>query len=557
MSVPHFLRRHSSLLFYSGWFLLGLLQAIFTELQDDEAYYWVYARFLDWGYFDHPPLTALLIKGGTALFSNELGVRIFPLLLNTATLWLTEQLIPARNRLLFYALCLSAAVLQIIGFWAVPDVPLLFFTALFFWCYRNFLKDPYGKNIIVLALACALLLYTKYHGAIIILFTLFSNLRLLKQWPIYAAGGFALLLFLPHLFWQYQHDWVSFRYHLFESNVNRYKFSYTTDYMAGQLLLAGPLAGPIFLWATFRCKAMDKLEKALQFTAIGIFLFFLAASFKGKVEANWTAPALIPMLVLTHQYLQRHGVLKKWLYRLLPATVVLVLAARIIMLVDLVPAKPVVQRFHAWKGWPQKLAAITKGHPLVFNNSYQRASKIWFYTGQMSYSLNSHQERRSNYNFWPIEDSLLGKPVYLMDIYNVHTFSDSLQARQWTIGYRKDSAFQAFARIQLHSEVKRYIIERHDTLLLHLRATVPPAYQAYLQQHPETDQPVVIGVFKGRDWVKDIPTPLRLQHLVRQPLFQIPIVPGLEPGRYFIRLAVGTSTPLYTHNSDKIDVTVR
>ena len=136
--MPHFIRRQAQLLFYGGWFLLGLLQALFTELQDDEAYYWVYARFLDWGYFDHPPMTALLIKGGGLIFGNELGVRIFPLLLNTATLWLTERLIPERNRLLFYSLCLSVAVLQIIGFWAVPDVPLLFFTALFFGATATF-----------------------------------------------------------------------------------------------------------------------------------------------------------------------------------------------------------------------------------------------------------------------------------------------------------------------------------------------------------------------------------------------------------------------------------
>jgi hypothetical protein len=557
MVVPHFIRRHAPLLFYVGWFLLGLLQAIFTELQDDEAYYWVYARFLDWGYFDHPPMTALLIKGGGLFFGNELGVRIFPLLLNTATLWLTERLIPQPNRLLFYALCLSAAVLQIIGFWAVPDVPLLFFTALFFWCYRNFLKNPYNGNIVLLALACALLLYTKYHGAIIILFTLLSNIQLLKRWPIYAVGILALLLYAPHLFWQYQHGWVSFRYHLFESNVNRYKFSYTTDYIAGQLLLAGPFAGPIFLWATFRYKVADKLEKGLQFTAIGIFLFFLASSFKGKVEANWTAPALIPMLVLAHQFLQQHALLKKWLYRLLPAAVVMVLATRVIMMVDLVPAKLVVQKFHAWKGWPQHVKEATGGRPIVFNNSYQRASKIWFYTGQPAYSLNSHRERRNNYNFWPIEDSFLGKAVYVLDIYNLHTFPDSLPARLWKVGYRYDIAFQAFARIQFRAEGKKRDIKKNDTLLLNLRATVPQAHKTYLQQHPEADQPIVVGVFKGRDWVKDIPTPLRLQHLVRQQLFQIPIVPGLEPGQYYVRVAIGTGTDLFTHNSDKIDFTVR
>ena len=68
--------KNHRLIFYSCWILLGLLQAALTELQDDEAYYWVYGQYLDWGYFDHPPMIGLLVKAGYSLFVNELGVRL-------------------------------------------------------------------------------------------------------------------------------------------------------------------------------------------------------------------------------------------------------------------------------------------------------------------------------------------------------------------------------------------------------------------------------------------------------------------------------------------------
>ena len=42
--------------------LVNLLQAYFTEITLDEAYYYQYARDLDWGYYDHPPMVALVIK---------------------------------------------------------------------------------------------------------------------------------------------------------------------------------------------------------------------------------------------------------------------------------------------------------------------------------------------------------------------------------------------------------------------------------------------------------------------------------------------------------------
>ena len=86
----------------------------------------------------------------------------------------------------------------------------------------------------------AALLYSKYHAVLIVLFVLLSNLKLFRYYQTYMAGVIALLFFAPHLLWQYQHDWVSFRYHLFESNVNPYKFSFTLEYVGGQILLLPP-----------------------------------------------------------------------------------------------------------------------------------------------------------------------------------------------------------------------------------------------------------------------------------------------------------------------------
>src|SRR6186997_1975336 len=127
-------RNNHRLFFYSAWLLLGLIQSGLTELQDDEAYYWVYSKFLSWGYFDHPPMIAILVKMGYAIFPNELGVRLFPLLLNVFSLFIIEKLLANKNPFLFYAIVLSIAVLQLAGFMAVPDIPLIFFTALFFLC---------------------------------------------------------------------------------------------------------------------------------------------------------------------------------------------------------------------------------------------------------------------------------------------------------------------------------------------------------------------------------------------------------------------------------------
>lgn len=552
--MTNFLKTHHRILFYSTWFLLGLVQSIFTELQDDEAYYWVFSRYLDWGYFDHPPLIALLIKMGTVFFGGELGVRIVPLLLNTATLFFAEKLTEKKQPYLFYAIALSVAVLQISGFVAVPDIPLMFFAALFLWLYRKFLQQETWAHTLWLGIAAAALLYSKYHGVLVIFFVLLSNLKLLRSAKLYVAGLMAFLLFVPHLYWQLQHNWISFRYHLFESNVNPYKLSYTTDYILGQLLLAGPLAGFILWPAAFLYHTKNSFEKALKFTAVGFFLFFLLSTLKGKVEPNWTSPAIIPVMVLAHQFLLSREGWRKWLWRLLPLTLVIVLLFRVIMIVDLVPAGAIVERYHAWKGWPQEVKQRTKGLPVVFNNSYQRASKYWFYTGQMTYSLNKFDDRRNNYNFWPVEDSLVGKPVYILDIYDLHLKEDSVKTPLYTVGYEFDSSFHSFGKIEFRSN--DYSIKTKDSLRILFDIDVPPHYKTYLAQHPEVDAKIAIVIFRGRDRHSIIEAPFTLQQVLQKNIRQWTLLPSLESGDYFFRFGIMSDSRFYSHNSDKITLRV-
>lgn len=549
------LQKNHRLLFFGLWLLLGLIQSGLTEMQDDEAYYWVYSRYLDWGYFDHPPMIAVLIKLGYAIFPNELGVRLFPLLLNVFSLFIIEKLLEKKNPFLFYTIALSIVVLQLSGFVAVPDIPLIFFTALFFLCYRNFIAKTSWLNTFLLATCIALLLYSKYHAALIILFTLLSNIKLLKNYKVYVAGIVALLLFTPHLWWQYQHDWVSIRYHLFESNVNAYRLAFTTDYILGQLLLAGPLAGIVLLPAAFLYKPKNEMEKALRYTMVGIYACFFVSSFRGQVEANWTAPAIVPLIILSHQYLNEKLKWQKILYKLLPLTLVLVLFARICMLVDILPFRVVKIHYHAWKEWPKEMKERTKGLPIVFSNSYQRASKYWFYTGQMTLSQNWDRERRNNYNFWPIEDSILGKPVYFLDIHRVSRFPDSLKTAIGWIGYRYDSSFISFFKVSFGTSSKKYRLKEKQPLTMTCNLKLSDQYESFIRNHQFSDT-IKIDFFNKKGWVKEVITNLSLHNLIDHKIFNITIDPELPKGEYFFRFSIKNSFYNATHNSDKIGLVI-
>ena len=406
------LLRNHRLVFYVGWALLSFIQAANTELFDDEAYYWVYSRFIDWGYFDHPPMIAAMIKAGYAIFQNEVGVRLFVLILNTATIFFVHQLTYKKDDLLFYAVATSVAVAQVGGFIAVPDTPLLFFVVLFFWLYQRFLQNNNITNAILLGICMACMLYSKYHGVLVIIFVLLSNLKLFVNKYTYVAALVCLVLFAPHLYWQYRHNFPSIQFHLFERNAANYRFAFTTEYLIGQIAFAGPIIGWFLLWAAFRYRPYSYPERAMQFTLAGTYIVFLLSTYKGRVEANWTVAAFIPLMVLSHRYLVKNYRLQKWIYRSVPITILVVLAARLYIM-SWFPPIPWIKRneFHGNRKWTTEMHKKAGNLPVVFIDTYQKASKYWFYSGMPAFSLNSPYYRRNNFNMWPVEDSLMGKTV--------------------------------------------------------------------------------------------------------------------------------------------------
>jgi len=401
--------------FYLLWLAVGLLHAGSAGLFDDEAYYWMYAQYPSMGYFDHPPMIGLLIKCGYALFANELGLRFFIVLMSTGTVWGIDALLSQRNDRLFYAMALSMGLMQVGGIIAVPDIPLMFFVVLFFLAYRRFLDQQGWSSTIALALTIAGMLYSKYHGILIVFFTLISNISLLKKWQTWMTALIALGLFSPHLYWQYTHDFPSFRYHLFERNASYYKFEYTTEYIFGQILLAGPLIGWLLLWAACNRKTVDHLEKALRWGLFGIYGFFLINTLKGRVEANWTAPAFIALFVLSHQQLNERPKAAKWVYRLFIPSFLLIMLVRVYMMLDINPS-PLMPKdeFHKNAEWAKVIRKKADGRAIVFVNTYQRPSQYMFYTKEKAYGLNNIFYRRNNFNFWPVEADVFGKPALVI-----------------------------------------------------------------------------------------------------------------------------------------------
>jgi len=398
------------------WLLVNLFSAFFTPLYSDEAYYALFARNLDFGYFDHPPMIALMIRIGLSLFNNEFGVRLLSVVAVSIALYFIYKLAEVHKPLLFLACILSIFGLNVLGFLALPDSPLLLFAALFFVVYKRFLAEESYINSLLLGLIIALMLYSKYHGFLVIVFTLISNLKLFKSYKFYISAVVAFLLFIPHILWQLNNDFVSLLYHLFERSASVYKGSFTFEYLLGQILYYGPISAVFLLIASVTFRHSGLFEKTLIWNLWGFLGFFLISTFKGRVEVNWTLPVLIPLIIFFLKSGCKNPEFEKWFYILAIPIAILIILLRLQAVYPVFNIE--IDRINDFRGQRElgkEVVEKCEGLPIVSNN-YQKAGLISFYTNTFVPSINVNS-RRNQFNLWHSDNSLRFKKVAFVNNY--------------------------------------------------------------------------------------------------------------------------------------------
>jgi hypothetical protein len=418
--------------FIACWTTLNLLQAYLLELHGDEAYYWLYAQKPDWGYFYHPPMMAVFIKIGYALFQNELGTRLVTVLTNGLAIYLLWLILKkyAVSAKWFILLVSGVLVFHVYGFTTTPDAPLFFFAVLFYYCYQKYAGQDSWRMGFIIGLVVACLLYSKYHGVLLVGFTIISNPKLFKRPSFYVAIIVGFICYVPHILWQSQHGFPAVNYQLFERSSDKaYDISATIEYLSGQLLLGGLLISWFLFYKGFTTKVTDVFTRALVFNAIGTFGFFLVNTGFANVQPHYTLIAFIPLVALVLINLQRNNNYPRWLFRLGIANIVLILILRLSLALGLPFVKKVIalRTYFGFRDWAAKVHEKAGDAWMVMDDGFQNPSKYDFYNHTLKgFAYDSRYYGRTMFDIWPMEDSLQHKKVYLL-------LSEPLQ------GYKSDT----------------------------------------------------------------------------------------------------------------------
>ncbi|WP_249779613.1 glycosyltransferase family 39 protein [Bradyrhizobium sediminis] len=284
---------------------LRLIYASAIDLRTDEAYYWTWSKEGALSFLDHPPVIAWFIRFGTAIFGDtNLGVRFAGIVAMLVTQLLLADIVRRVThdvRAVALVLLMPEAALYygLLMAKVSPDVALIPFAVAMIWALVRLTESNDARWWLAAGVFAGLALSSKFTAGMLLpaaaAFMLVPKWRgrwLASPYP-WLAALIAVVVFLPVLIWNYQHDWASFRFQLVRATAT-HELSLRTvgDYIGLQFGLVGFILLPVVLsgvaltaWRGYR--RGDAVAILLSTAVIVPFGYFFWKSLSLRVGDTW------------------------------------------------------------------------------------------------------------------------------------------------------------------------------------------------------------------------------------------------------------------------------
>ncbi|NBX76947.1 MAG: hypothetical protein EBQ92_10370 [Proteobacteria bacterium] len=316
------LSEHGYLYLLSAVFIAHLFLAHFLPPAEDELYYWSWSQNLSLSYFDHPPMTAWLIRLSTFLFGhNLLAIRLPAVLVHFVLLYKLSTL--SENKTVLSLLLLTP--LSVFGgVLMTPDIPLVLFWFFYFiWAsdinsrFSTWSDDPISRvyrqkpvplvDWIIGGIYLGLGLLSKYTmglAPICLLFLLLGKYRI-KAWVQgFLAHCFtAVVIFLPVLIFNVGHKFSPLLFQ-WEHTLHSVPFSFLFSFLGSQILLVGALPFLLIPWILVNYGTLGRLPsyRTQLFFFFLPLIFFSYKSTHHFLEANWGIVAYLSFWPLSSYF---------------------------------------------------------------------------------------------------------------------------------------------------------------------------------------------------------------------------------------------------------------
>jgi 4-amino-4-deoxy-L-arabinose transferase-like glycosyltransferase len=298
---------------------IKLWLAWIIPMSGDEAYFIVWARHPDFGFYDHPPMVGWILQSLLLLGDTEVWLRLPAILLSSVIGWGIYLLVRTRDetRAALAAILFLVSPLNILNVLITTDTPLILFAflsaaALFKALQRNQMAW-YALSGALLGMAFLSKYFAALLGAAYLAYFIFSGRSRQKTQGaallLAAASPFVLL----NLYWNYTHCWDNLLFNLYSRNEgDTFSLGKVAIFLGTQVYLMTP---PVMYYLyKHRTRFWQKIWHGQFNLFAAAFLLPLAAflllSFKKDIGLHWVL-AFYPFLyLLLSRLLSREELLK-------------------------------------------------------------------------------------------------------------------------------------------------------------------------------------------------------------------------------------------------------
>jgi hypothetical protein len=307
-------------------FAFKCILAAITELNNDEVYYRLYALQLQWNYFDHPPMMAVLLKlfTGNLFFQSEFFLRLGIIVCAAISTWLVycigRRMGDEHTGLLAAFLFTASPYCSVIaGLLVIPDGPQLVW---WLWSVLLMVKITGSKTngrrtggrLLLLGFTIGCCILSKVHGVFLWvgfgLYILLYRRKLLANPFLYCAAFITGLLLLPVWYWNVSHQFITYKYH--SNRVHLWGPLQTDSFLRellGEALYNNPISFVLLVLAlmafTRRRVFMPPPSQRLLFLlAFPLIAVVIIISLFNDTLPHWTGPAYTTLLPFTAAWLR-------------------------------------------------------------------------------------------------------------------------------------------------------------------------------------------------------------------------------------------------------------
>lgn len=289
---------------------LRAASAALLPVSFDESYFWLWSKNLAWSYYDHPPMIALAIGSGTALFGDTtFGIRFISFLASlvaSAAVWRAGTLLlkNAQSGALACLLFNVTLMVAVETMAATPDALVIAASAGLLWAVARLEQSHDARWWLAIGTIVGFALLCKYTGFFLffgiglwLLATPQGRGWLRTPWP-FAGAVLALAALVPNILWNAAHDWISFKFQFGRVVTGAATFRYLFEFLGSQTALASPFLLVLAVTGLVHASHPAGRAQRLAFAAALIWpalVYFCLHALHDRVQGNWPSfiyPAL-------------------------------------------------------------------------------------------------------------------------------------------------------------------------------------------------------------------------------------------------------------------------